>query len=189
MKLLCVLALFYAVASAGHANVTLDDTSPAIVYSSPPVHCSPGTQCDPAGLFNGTSSTTSSPVGVQFVGTAVYVYLGVDGRCQINLDGVGVEVAVGTNASEIFLAYVNTSMVDGPHAITLHERHTTPSKHAAAIAGGIVGGVVLMAALSAGTFFLRRRQKQRRIAKRGIPLGDYWPDKPSIQLAGMPSPK
>jgi len=52
----------------------------------------------------------------------------------------------------------------------------------------LAGGVTVAAILSVGAVFLRRRQQQKRHAKRGmIPLGDsyHWPGKPSVKSAGL----
>jgi hypothetical protein len=53
------------------------------------------------------------------------------------------------------------------------------------INGGVVGGVAAAALLSVGAFLLRRHQNQKRLSRRGVPLGDDWTDKPSIKLTGM----
>lgn len=68
-------------------------------------------------------------------------------------------------------------------------RHNVPGRksHVGAIVGGVLGGVALCAGLSAAAFFLRRRDKRRRLSTRGIPLGDHWPDKPSLKLVQMNS--
>ncbi|KAJ7220903.1 hypothetical protein GGX14DRAFT_676388 [Mycena pura] len=125
MHILCVLALFYAVASAGHVNVTLDDTSPVVVYTQPPLmRCLPGVdECDPdktARLFNGTSATTFAPVFVPFVGTAVYVYLGAEGWCLFRLDNVESGQYFGADANDVVLAFKNESLTDGPHILLIY---------------------------------------------------------------------
>ncbi|KAJ7054285.1 hypothetical protein C8F01DRAFT_1164675 [Mycena amicta] len=207
MKLIrCILALAATsqAARARFVNVTIDDASPRVIYTSPPsLRCTSET-CDAAWtarLFNGTSSTTSAPVIVPFTGTAVYVYLGVEGTVNFNLDGIFQGALTGYNVDAVALAFWEPGLSNSNHVLTIYPSliggaeimqldyivytHEIHSKHIGAIVGGVVGGVVFVALLSKGLFLLVRRRKQRRISMRGIPLGDDWPDKPSIQLSGM----
>ncbi|KAJ7113280.1 hypothetical protein C8R43DRAFT_1138707 [Mycena crocata] len=205
--ILCVLALLIGMVHARLANFTIDDTSPAVTYTQAPlVRCSPGS-CDVSWtdrLHNGTSSTTNSPMMVSFTGTAVYVFLGTSGSCILNIDGVQAGVYTNENDSDsIYLAYQSTSLPPGPHTLVMYPSkpgtfiqfdyvvytNNTRRSHVGAIVGGVVGGLALAAGLSLAAFFLRRREKQRQLSTRGIPLGDHWPDKPSLKLTGMPAQK
>ncbi|KAJ6488427.1 hypothetical protein DFH09DRAFT_1209453 [Mycena vulgaris] len=205
-----VVGLLCGLVHAAATNHTLDDTSPAVVYTQTPfLRCTP-TTCEAAWterLFNGTSAITSSPIIVSFTGTAVYVYLGIAGACIFNIDGVKTGVFNDTipgDENVIHLAYRGTGMADGPHTLTIYPAkagsfvqfdyvvYTTGSarkSRVGAIVGGVVGGVVFVAVLSAAAFFVRRRERQKRLSTRGIPLGDHWPDKPSIKLVQMSAQK
>ncbi|KAF7326565.1 hypothetical protein MVEN_02609700 [Mycena venus] len=170
---LWAVALLCVGVHGGATNYTLDDTSPAIVYTQAPlIRCSPGA-CDPdwtARLHNGTSSTTEAPIIIPFVGSAVYVYLGVLGFGTVNLDGKDVSVFFSaTNASDandIFLAFEDTTMPDAPHILTIYPQkadyiqfdyviftHNPRKSHRGAIIGGVIGGVAAAAILSVGAFF------------------------------------
>ncbi|KAJ6532397.1 hypothetical protein B0H19DRAFT_1187430 [Mycena capillaripes] len=202
---LWAVALLCSAVRAGLTNYTLDDTSPAIIYTQTPIlRCSPGV-CDPgwiADLFNRTSSQTAASIIVPFTGSAVYVYLGLVGSCGFNLDGKQIGRFVQSNFSdtkEIFLAFHDYGLPDAPHVLTIYPEqnghtiqfdyivysHNPRKSHLGAIVGGVVGGVAAAAILSGAAYFIRRREKRRRISTRGIPLGDSWPDKPSIKLVGM----
>ncbi|KAF7340543.1 hypothetical protein MSAN_02125800 [Mycena sanguinolenta] len=183
-------------------NFTLDDTSPVISYNPAPVmQCSPSTCPEPlpplVPPYNGTSTLVESGViSIPFVGTAVYVYLSVEGACSFNLDGRIIGDAV--NHDPISLAFYNDSLSDTAHILTIsvvepkgsivldyvvfsHNVRTSRG----AIIGGVIGGVATAAILSIAGLLLRRRQKRKQLSTRGIPLGDHWPDKPSIQLMAM----
>ncbi|KAJ7220897.1 hypothetical protein GGX14DRAFT_389281 [Mycena pura] len=105
-------------------NVTLDDTSTAITYTHPLLRCMPRT-C-PAGsteqLYNGTSTTTTEPITLRFIGVAVYVYLGVEDNCTFSLDGdvVGNYSRGETDPTRIYVAYVNTTLDDAPHELSIY---------------------------------------------------------------------
>ncbi|KAJ6477877.1 hypothetical protein C8R47DRAFT_643882 [Mycena vitilis] len=210
MYIVCSLwavALFWNAVRGGLTNYTLDDTSPQIVYTQTPLlRCSPSTsQCNPDfvdRLFNRTSSTTEGPIIVPFTGTAVYVYLTMVGDCGFNLDGRYVGEFINTNATDvnnIYLAFMNATMPDVPHVLTIYPQrmsegieldyivysHNPHKARVGAIVGGVVGGVVAVAIFTAATFFIRRREKKRQLSRIGIRLGDHWPDKPSIQMVGM----
>ncbi|KAJ7469760.1 hypothetical protein B0H11DRAFT_2043307 [Mycena galericulata] len=192
-------------------NYTLDDTSPAIIYTpnqSPILRCSPDV-CDPATtsmLHNGTATITGGSIIIPFTGSAVYVYLGMLGNCMFNLDGIVVGEFENSNislADNIYLAFMNWSMPDVPHVLTIYPQvsgwfieldyiiytHNPSKLNRGTIIGGVVGGIAAAAILSVGAFFLRRRRKQKQLSTRGIPLGDHWPDKPNIKLARMGEPK
>ncbi|KAJ7073229.1 hypothetical protein B0H15DRAFT_64903 [Mycena belliarum] len=204
-KALCAATLFVGGVHAVLTNYTLDDTSPNITYTREPLfRCSPGV-CNSAWtarLFNQTSATTDAPITVPFTGSAVYVYLETLATCYFKIDGVLVGGYV--NASDqvdINLAYWTVGLPDSQHVLTIYPAvtgssiqfdyiiysHDVPQKksHVAAIIGGVVGGVALTVILSLAAFIVRRREKKRRISMRGIPLGDHWPDKPSLKLAGL----
>ncbi|KAJ7673666.1 hypothetical protein DFH06DRAFT_1172990 [Mycena polygramma] len=203
---LSVAALFCYAVRGALTNYTLDDTSTQIVYTQTPlVRCSPSTsQCGSAyvdRLFNGTSTTTGGPIIVTFTGAAVYVYLTVVEDCGFNLDGnyVGRFINLKVQDDTAVLAFWNYSMPDVPHVLTIYPQrasgiivldyivysHNPQKSHVGTIVGGVVGGVAAIAIFSAAAYFIRRRQKRRRLSTRGIPLGDLWPDKPSIQMLGM----
>ncbi|KAJ6452476.1 hypothetical protein C8R45DRAFT_1040745 [Mycena sanguinolenta] len=183
-------------------NFTLDDTSPVISYTPAPVlQCNP--QNCPAPVlplvppFNDTSTLVESGViSIPFVGTAVYVYLEVQGICLFNLDGRVVGNAL--NITGVGLAFYREGMSDTAHTLVIsfgepegsivfdyvvfsHNVSTSRS----AIIGGVIGGTAAVAILSVGGILLRRRQKRKRLSTRGVPLGDHWPGKPSIQLVEM----
>ncbi|KAJ7064370.1 hypothetical protein C8F01DRAFT_1131180 [Mycena amicta] len=198
MKLIrCILALAATsqAARARFVNVTIDDASPRVIYTSPPTWT--------ARLFKrdilhylGACNRSLSPVS-----TAVYVYLGVEGTVNFNLDGIFQGALTGYNVDAVALAFWEPGLSNSNHVLTIYPSliggaeimqldyivytHEIHSKHIGAIVGGVVGGVVFVALLSKGLFLLVRRRKQKRISMRGIPLGDDWPDKPSIQLSGM----
>lgn len=48
----------------------------------------------------------------------------------------------------------------------------THKSHIGAIVGGTIGGVVVLTLLGIGAFFLRRQDQRRRIAVRGMRLGE-----------------
>ncbi|KAJ6517708.1 hypothetical protein DFH09DRAFT_1195006 [Mycena vulgaris] len=197
-------------AHAALTNHTIDDTSPAVVYTQPPlIQCMPTTCDEPwtKRLFNGTSAITNSPIIVSFTGTAVYVYLGIAGSCIFNLDGIEAGLWNDTIQGDdqiISQAYWNAGLLDVKHTLTIYP--ATPESfvqfdyliysssssrklRVRAIIGGVVGGVAFGAALSIVAFLVHRRERKRRLSMRGIPLGDHWPDKPSIKLVQMPAQK
>ncbi|KAJ7448501.1 hypothetical protein FB451DRAFT_1567213 [Mycena latifolia] len=197
---LSLLAVLCGTVSGTLKNYTIDNTDGAVVYTEQPlVLCTPGT-CRPSGeLFNGTSTITGGSIIVSFTGTAVYAYLAVVGECIFDLDGVQAGY-IPTDAEKISLAYENWGLPAGPHTLTMSPAkadqyiqfdylvytNTVPHKaHVGAIVGGVIGGVALTATLSLVAFFLRRRNKQRKVAARGIPLEDHWTDKSSLKLAQM----
>jgi hypothetical protein len=71
--LLCSIAWLCVSASAKLTNFTIDDASPAVVYTQTPIlQCSPSS-CPPGWIanttFDGTATLTQSPIIVTFVGT------------------------------------------------------------------------------------------------------------------------
>jgi hypothetical protein len=207
---LSALALFCIAARGALTNFTLDDTSPLIGYPPPVLlRCSPAT-CPPDQtdyLHNGTSTMTEGGIIFAFIGSAVYVYLGVKGTCVFTIDGVDAgEFSTTGTFNYMSLGFMNDSMPDTPHNLTIYPSspnaviqldyiifsHNVPSTSKSrrkAIIGGVIGGIAAVAILSFVTFLLRRRQKQKRLFTNGIPLGEHWPDKPSIQLVGMGNQK
>ncbi|KAJ6479010.1 hypothetical protein C8R45DRAFT_1006452 [Mycena sanguinolenta] len=196
-----VAALCITVRS-GLTNFTLDDTSPVIAYTPAPLlRCSPDVcASEPTvPLHNGTSSTVEGAILIPFIGSAMYVYLGVTGTAMFNLDGMVVGDSVGGSNNEITLAYHTNGLPDVPHLLMIYSGQPTgiiqfdyavfshntitEKSHRGAIIGGVVGGVAVAAILLVGAVFLRRRHKHKRISTRGVPLGDHWPGKPSIELA------
>ncbi|KAF7340542.1 hypothetical protein MSAN_02125700 [Mycena sanguinolenta] len=193
-----VAALCVAV-HGGLTNFTLDDASPVISYTPAPLQqCTPEVCPEPAvPPYNGTSSTVVvGHISIPFVGSAVYVYLSVQGSCSFNLDDQVVGNA--SNLEFISLAFSNDSLPDSPHVLMIYPglwgslieldyvvfSHNVRTSRGAII-GGVVGGIAAATVLSIGGFLLRRRQKRKQLSTRGVPLGDHWPDKPSIQLAEM----
>ncbi|KAF7372866.1 hypothetical protein MSAN_00492700 [Mycena sanguinolenta] len=203
LSLWIVAALCIAV-RGGMTNFTLDDTSVTITYAPPPLlRCTPDVcASDPTvPLHNGTSTTVEGAILIPFNGSAVYVYLGITGICMFNLDGMVVGKAIGGNNNNISLAYHTNGLPDVPHLLMIYSGQptgiiqfdyavfshnvTTQKSHRGAIIGGVVAGVAAAAILSFGAVLLRRRHQQKRISTRGVPLGDHWPDKPSIKLVGI----
>ncbi|KAF7313948.1 hypothetical protein HMN09_00553200 [Mycena chlorophos] len=136
MRFRTLETLLLVAASAGAAygrltNITLDDTSPEIIYtaalpSDVLFRCSALTRtprvCDlglvPA-LYNGTSTVTSAPIVVSFTGTAVYVNLGVNGTAMFGVDGNWVASFLGGDLNSVVPAANITGLVDGPHTLTM----------------------------------------------------------------------
>ncbi|KAJ7910381.1 hypothetical protein B0H13DRAFT_2012346 [Mycena leptocephala] len=154
-------------------NYTLDDTSPAIVYTQPPlIRCAPGVSCDPdwvAGLYNGTSSVTG------FYWCALYW------QRRLRLPRHDRHLRLQPRR---------------PHDRHLHRhdqqrrQHNAPRvpqrEHARCAARACYiscEGRVVRPARSGGVYFLvRRREQRRRVSVRGVLLYDYWPDKPKPSL-------
>ncbi|KAF7313983.1 hypothetical protein HMN09_00556800 [Mycena chlorophos] len=204
MKLLsCVLAL--VLASTAHAgrfvNITIDDASPSVIYAQTPyVRCTPTSSCDPswvAQLYNGTSSITSGAVIVPFQGTAVYVYLGVEGTSYFSIDGSIRSSATGQDYMQNGLAFGEWGLANTNHVLAILPSnftgeiiqldyivytHELPGKNVGAIVGWVVGGLAFMAVLSWLGLLLVRRRRLRRISMRGIRLRDDWTERPSLQL-------
>ncbi|KAJ7491003.1 hypothetical protein FB451DRAFT_1552551 [Mycena latifolia] len=192
--------------SASLMNHTLDDRSPSIIYGPGTIEC-PSTACpgiDTARLFNGTSTITTSSITIPFTGSAIYLFFTIIGSCNLILDGNIVEMLNFTlPAADTVIGLPPSctmiSMPDGPHTLviapssnattitTLIELDyiiytaSTPRKsHVAAIVGGVIGGVVLTGGMFGALLFLRRRDRRKRLFRRGIPLGDQ--DEPSVEL-------
>ncbi|KAJ7479873.1 hypothetical protein FB451DRAFT_1240069 [Mycena latifolia] len=210
---LFTLALLCATVRAGQTNYTIDDGAQAVVYSQTPVlQCTTST-CPESWtnqLFNRTSTLTESPIIVGFTGNAIYAYLTLAGACIFNIDGVDVGVFNNTapvSPGNIQLAYHNASIPDGDHILLISPAqadmviefdyviHTVFSadRKSSTLAGmrAIISGVIIGAALVAGiitaTYFWRRRDKQRKLFLRGIPLGDG--DETSIKMATIATKK
>ncbi|KAF7303911.1 hypothetical protein MIND_00621600 [Mycena indigotica] len=187
-------------------NVTLDDTSSQIIYNNPPYRCTTSSICDTnfqSGLFNETSSTTTTMIIIPFSGTAAYVYLGINGTAIFQLDGLYVGEYGGTNVNTITPALALHNLSDRLHVLTIVgvdpvrwdiaaavqlDSFVYTSKratnHTGAIVGGVVGGLVCIALIYLGMTLLRRRQQSKRAA-RGSWFRGKWTDKPSIQMEGM----
>ncbi|KAJ7748321.1 hypothetical protein DFH07DRAFT_830338 [Mycena maculata] len=197
---LWMASLLSGLARAALTNFTIDDTSPAVVYAETPfARCDPSV-CPSSNLFNGTSSFTASPINISFTGNAVYVHLGASGLCFFSIDGLDTGSFFDSTPGDggnIYLAYRNTTLADTLHTLTIQPitpgaviqfdylvyTHNVPSKLlVGAIVGGVVGGVVFTVGLSIAALFLGRRDRRRKLATRGIPLGDHWPDRPSLKL-------
>ncbi|KAF8173389.1 hypothetical protein K438DRAFT_1850531 [Mycena galopus ATCC 62051] len=206
---LSALALFCIASRGALTNFTLDDTSPLIAYPPPVLlRCSPA-NCPPDQtdyLHNGTSTITEGSIIFGFTGSALYVYLGVEGTCVFTIDGVEAgEFSTTGTFNYMSLGFMNDSMPDAPHILAIypspnaviqldyiifsHNVASTSKSRRNAIIGGIIGGITAVAILSFAAFLLRRRQKQKRLFTHGVPLGEHWPDKPSIQLVGMGNQK
>ncbi|KAF7324512.1 hypothetical protein MKEN_00491900 [Mycena kentingensis (nom. inval.)] len=200
MKLLACLLALAAAAYARLVNSTIDDASPVVNYSqTPSLRCTPGT-CNEewtTRLYNGTSSTTAAPVSIPFVGSGVYVYLGVEGTVNFNIDGEFRGSFSNNNVNEIVLAFYNVSLADGSHVLLIYPpplraeiieldyivyTHSVPGSRTGAIVGGVVGGLVFLALLTRGAFVLMRRRRQRRLSLRGVRLADDWTDKAALRL-------
>ncbi|KAF7324510.1 hypothetical protein MKEN_00491700 [Mycena kentingensis (nom. inval.)] len=190
-------------------NITLEDTSPQIIYTVPPLHRCPDATCDAASaahFSNGTSATAPAMVIIPFSGSAIYVHLGVNGSVFFQLDGVYVGQYYNTDINDIAMAYNHTSGSDGLHVltiigITVHETvapfqidyvvYTTEetsgsSNHTTAIVGGVLGGLAFIALAWLVMVLVRRKQKKDRKAARGSWFrSQNWKDKPSIQMEGL----
>ncbi|KAF7352025.1 hypothetical protein MVEN_01164800 [Mycena venus] len=126
-RFLWMTALLCMAVHSVPTNYTLDDTSPVIAYTgTPSLRCAPGV-CDwSPQLHDGTSTVTNGPITIHFTGSAVYVYLGM-GACTIHppLTGHTLETSLaaqGNISDEIFLAFMNESMPDVPHVLTIGPR-------------------------------------------------------------------
>ncbi|KAJ7681625.1 hypothetical protein B0H14DRAFT_3678124 [Mycena olivaceomarginata] len=120
-------------------NFTIDDASPAVVYTETPIiQCGPNS-CPPGrNPFNGTATLTQGPIIVTFVGTPfttaihfkqakfnqapprriqVYVFLAVSGGCNFTIDGVDVGSWGAQSDGVTQLAYHNTSLLTRPHVL------------------------------------------------------------------------
>ncbi|KAJ6602670.1 hypothetical protein DFH09DRAFT_450572 [Mycena vulgaris] len=204
------IAFLSRLACAGLTNYTIDDGASAVIYSETPIfQCTRGTCPEPwtTPLFNGTSTSTEGPIIVAFTGNAVYVYLAIVGACMFNLDGAYVGVfnnTAPTGNVAVQMAYHNTSIPDGPHILLISPAQADmlidfdyviytaatknfPKAHVGAIVGGVVGAVALVSGLAVIAFFWRRRDRQRKLFLRGVPLGDG--DKASIKMVPMPTEK
>ncbi|KAK6969225.1 hypothetical protein R3P38DRAFT_3147035 [Favolaschia claudopus] len=188
------LALSCVAVQATLTNFTLDDTAPSIVYTETPIlRCSPDDgECSPdftSQLFNGTSTMTDGTIVIPFTGSAMFVYLSTLGDFQSPNT---------THSDEILLAWTNTSMADAPHILRISPKledwfiqldyviysHNVPTFRRGAIIGGtVVGALAAAVLLSIGAFWLKRRVRQKRVATRGILLGDNWVDKPSLRVS------
>ncbi|KAK7007827.1 hypothetical protein R3P38DRAFT_3026325 [Favolaschia claudopus] len=200
------LALSCVAVQAMLTNFTLDDTAPSIVYTEAPIlRCSPDDgECSTdftSQLFNGTSTITDGTIVIPFTGSAMFVYLSTLGDCIFNLDGTDVfefSRPNTTHSDEILLAWTNSSMADAPHILRISPKledwfiqldyviysHNVPTFRRGAIIGGtVVGALAAAVLLSIGAFWLKRRVRQKRVATRGIPLGDNWVDKPSLRVS------
>ncbi|KAF7313982.1 hypothetical protein HMN09_00556700 [Mycena chlorophos] len=195
--------LLGVLAQARQVEVTLDDTSPQIVYTVPPLRGCQSDACNPANLYNGTSSTASALVIVPFTGTAAAIHLGVNGTIMFQLDGIYVGEYSGLDVDDITTAFTMNNLSNQLHVLTMNAFETKnwdvvapmqidyivyttnrTTNHTPAIVGGVVGGVAFFALLFlAMALFRRWKQKQRR-ATRGSWVG-RWSDKPNIQMAGM----
>ncbi|KAJ7728021.1 hypothetical protein B0H14DRAFT_3001340 [Mycena olivaceomarginata] len=186
--LLCPIAWLCVSASAKLTNFTIDDASPAVVYTGTPIfQCSPSS-CPPGWIanttFDGTATLTQSPIIVTFVGSQVYVFLVVSGSCNFTIDGVDVGSWGDARPDGVAeLAYHNTSLLVRPHVLLISPASPTSlieldyiiytadvpthKPPVASIIGGVIGGVAALTLLGIGAFFLRRQDQRRRIAGAG----------------------
>ncbi|KAK7022464.1 hypothetical protein R3P38DRAFT_3271221 [Favolaschia claudopus] len=189
---LCFIASLCTSALCKLTNYTIDDTSPAVIYTSNiTLHCDPNT-CEPQWTnqtWNGTSTVTNQPILVSFTGSEVYVFLEASAGVIFNLDGYDVSLWNDPQPSDIIrLAYSNTSMPSGAHTLLISPANpvsliefdylvytvdiAVKQVHVAAIAGGVVGGVAFVGILAVAAILLRRRDRRRKVVVRGIPLGE-----------------
>ncbi|KAJ7320813.1 hypothetical protein DFH08DRAFT_819070 [Mycena albidolilacea] len=174
--LLCPIVWLCVSASAKLTNFTIDDASPAV--------CPPGWNS-----FDGTATLTQGPIIVTFVGSQVYVFLAVSNGCNFTIDGVDVgSWGYAQSDGVTQLAYHNTSLLARPHVLLISPASATSlieldyiiytddvpthKPRIGAIVGGTIGGVVALTLLGIGAFFLRRQDQRRRIAVRGMRLGE-----------------
>ncbi|KAJ7872313.1 hypothetical protein B0H14DRAFT_3860429 [Mycena olivaceomarginata] len=119
--LLCPIVWLCVSASAKLTNFTIDDASPAVVYTETPIIQCGTNNCPPGrNPFNGTATLTQGPIIVTFVGSQVYVFLAVSGGCNFTIDGVDVGSWGDTQSDGVTqLAYHNMSLLTRPHVLLI----------------------------------------------------------------------
>ncbi|KAJ7051844.1 hypothetical protein C8F01DRAFT_634550 [Mycena amicta] len=179
-------------------NVTVDDTSPDIIYGGKTFQCNSASPCPdglPDGTFNESVTLTSGSISFSFTGTAIYMALDLIGVASVTLDGKQVanlnvslaEVLANEPGDESgsFLEFGNLDNVlhqvnvEPQTPLTIigfdHLIYTAilPGKksHVGAIVGGVIGGLALITAmLFAGLFAHRRKLIVRRNQRKSAVL-------------------
>ncbi|KAJ7881598.1 hypothetical protein B0H14DRAFT_2705046, partial [Mycena olivaceomarginata] len=167
-------------------NITVDDTSPDIVYGGGTFHCNATAPCPDglkAGLFNESATLTLSPIVFNFTGVAFYASLDLVGAAAIILDEE--EPVILSNPLSDILAgsgqgsrnISKTGLANIPHTLTIAPNTTlTPptiigfdqliytaslpdkKSHVGAIVGGVLAGVAVIFGMLFAALFARRRK-------------------------------
>ncbi|KAJ7314806.1 hypothetical protein DFH08DRAFT_894833 [Mycena albidolilacea] len=168
-------------------NITVDDTSPDIVYGEATFQCNATVPCPDglkAGVFNESATLTFSSIAFNFTGVAFYASLDVVGAATIILDGE--ELSILSNPlSDVLEAgpgqgshnISKTGLANIPHTLTIAPNTTLipptiigfdhliytaslPDKksHVGAIVGGVLAGVAVIFGLLLAALFARRRK-------------------------------
>ncbi|KAJ7105700.1 hypothetical protein C8R44DRAFT_886627 [Mycena epipterygia] len=184
-----ILLLFLGFVRATLQNVTVDDTSPDIVYSERTFHCNTTSCPDEVteGLFNQSATLTFGSIMFSFNGTAFYAFFDVAGACSIILDNDEIATKNVTLSGEESFNISQSDLANGPHTLAIsplvtgtiialdHIIYTASlpdeKSHVGAIVGGVIGGIVLtIAALFAALFARRRKLILRRNQRKSAVL-------------------
>ncbi|KAJ6506635.1 hypothetical protein C8R45DRAFT_970171 [Mycena sanguinolenta] len=192
--------LLVSIVRAALQNITVDDTSPDIVYDGPTFQCTADT-C-PAilteGLFNKSATVTSGYISLNFTGTAFYATIATIGAAGYSLDGVpnaeswmiipdSPDIEPGDGTINITQANLTNQLHTIVIAPTFPNATSTiigfdrliytavvpdgKGSHVGAIVGGVVGGVaVIFAALFAAMIARRRKLIIRRNQRKSAVL-------------------
>ncbi|KAF7351950.1 hypothetical protein MVEN_01157000 [Mycena venus] len=189
----------FASVRATQQNLTIDDTSPDVVYSAPTFQCNANTTTCPdgltEGLFNESVTLTTGSIKIPFTGIGFHLSFYLLGECSITLNGKQSEF-VNVSLADILAhagdgpkpegSYI-TDLANGPHTLVFvpvtnrtiigfdHLTYTAilsdKKSHVGAIVGGVIGGVVLtIGVLFAGLFARRRRLILRRNQRKSAVL-------------------
>ncbi|KAF7319707.1 hypothetical protein MKEN_00752400 [Mycena kentingensis (nom. inval.)] len=187
--ILCVVLSTASLSLTASVNVTIDDTSPNITYSSPPQtlgRCTPQTcsqQTTPA-PFNGTSTIADGNATVEFVGTGVAVSLGINGTARFFIDGTERGSFLGTSMNELVEWAFDVGQM-APHELVIVGNNTAPfqldrivymqdlppssashSTPVGPIVGGVLGGIAIVVLVVFVGIHRRRHQRRSASAKR-----------------------
>ncbi|KAK7018489.1 hypothetical protein R3P38DRAFT_3320202 [Favolaschia claudopus] len=124
---LCVIASLCTSVLSKLTNYTIDDTSPAVNYTTNKTwHCDPNIRLPQwtNQTWNNTCTMTLDPFLVSFTGSKVYVFLEATAGVIFNLDGHNVSLWNDPQPSDVIrLAYSNTSMPSGSHTLLISPAH------------------------------------------------------------------
>ncbi|KAF8139371.1 hypothetical protein K438DRAFT_2030590 [Mycena galopus ATCC 62051] len=189
--------LLVGIVRAALQNITVDDTSPDIVYGGQIFQCAPDT-CPPIfteGLFNKSATVTMGSISLNFTGTAFYATIATVGTAGYSLDEANVRNWTinpepdipgegSVNISQVNLTNQLHTIVIAPSFSNLDETiigfdrliYTAvvpdgKKSHVGAIVGGVIGGVaVIFVALFAAMIARRRKLIVRRNQRKSAVL-------------------